>query len=87
MPQIGGDTEQLQALNAAFLHEQTNVENLIAQINSSLGATWWIGPQADRFREEWSGSFLPNLNSLAAALGECAANVQQHMVGFQEVGG
>jgi uncharacterized protein YukE len=87
MPQIGGDTEQLATLQAAFTREQANVESLISAINGSLGSTWWIGPQADTFREEWSGSFLPNLNNLATALGQCATNVQQHMQGFQSVGG
>lgn len=87
VPQIGGDTEQLQALYVQFQREQANVEQLIAAINSSLGSTWWIGPQADTFREEWSGSFQPNLTNLATALGQCATNVQQHMQGFQQVGG
>jgi uncharacterized protein YukE len=87
VPQIGGDTEQLAALQAAFQREQANVESLIAAINGSLGNTWWIGPQADQFREEWSGSFQPNLTNLASALGQCATNVGQHMQGFQAVGG
>ena len=87
MPQIGGDTEQLGTLQAAFLREQGNVETLIQAINGSLGNTWWIGPQADTFREEWSTSFMPNLTNLATALGQCATNVQQHLTGFQQVGG
>jgi len=87
MPQIGGDTEQLAALQATFTREQAQVESLISAINGSLGNTWWIGPQADQFREEWSGQFMPNLNNLAQALQQCAQNVQQHMQGFQQVGG
>lgn len=85
--QIGGDVEQLQTLGQAFTREQGTVEQLISQINSTLGATWWIGPQADTFREEWNSSFLPNLNNLATALGQCATNVFQHQQGFQQVGG
>jgi uncharacterized protein YukE len=87
MPQIGGDPEQMASLQAAFTREQANVESLISAINGSLGSTWWIGPQADRFKSEWEGSFLPNLNNLATALGQCATNVQQHAQGFQSVGG
>jgi uncharacterized protein YukE len=87
MPQIGGDPEQMAALQGAFTQEQAGVESLIGTINSSLANTWWIGPQADRFRAEWEGSFLPNLNNLATALGECARNVASHAQGFQSVGG
>jgi uncharacterized protein YukE len=75
------------SLQSAFSREQVNVQSLISAINGSLDSTWWVGPQAERFRGEWQGSFLPNLNNLAAALGECATNVQQHAQGFVQVGG
>lgn len=64
----GADIDQLGVLGKSFVTEAGQVEDLTARISALLGATSWTGPGADRFREQWSGEFVPSLNALREAL-------------------
>ena len=72
---MGGDLAQLDALRKTFGDQVQAVESLRAAIDGALGSTQWTGPAADRFRNEWSGSFVPALRRLQEALTENAAIV------------
>ena len=65
---VGGDLEQLQMLEQQFRNDSQAVSELRSRITSVLASTAWTGPAADRFRQEWSGSFSASLGSLAGAL-------------------
>ena len=65
---VGGDLEQLQLLEQQFRNDSEAVAELRARITGVLGNTAWTGPAADRFRQDWNGSFSTALSNLAAAL-------------------
>ena len=73
---VGGNLEQLQVLEQHFTTESQAVADLQRRITSTLASTTWTGPAADRFRSEWSGSFVPALTRLQQALVENAAVVR-----------
>lgn len=70
MTMVGGNLDQMQTLEQAFARDAQAVTELQARITNTLGSTTWTGPAADRFRQEWSGSFVPALNRLREALTE-----------------
>src|SRR5690349_3925708 len=65
---VGGDLEQLQVLEQQFRNDSQAVAELRSRITSVLASTAWTGPAADRFRQEWNGSFSSALGNLSAAL-------------------
>lgn len=75
MPQIGATIEEMQTLQAAFTRESGTVDQLSSSISGQVGATWWVGPAAERFRSEWEGEFKPMLARLSVALQECSQEV------------
>ena len=67
---VGGNLEQLQALEQNFATEAQAVAELQHRITSTLANTTWTGPAADRFRTDWNGTFVPSLARLQQALAD-----------------
>jgi hypothetical protein len=76
---VGGNLEQLQALQHQFLTESQAVTELQTRITSTLNDTLWTGPASDRFREDWNGTFVPALARLHDALTTNAQVVSSRM--------
>ena len=85
--EIGGDIEQLSALERTFSQEAQTVDALRAAVSSTLGNTSWRGPSAERFRAEWNGEFSHSLTRLAEALNQNAAYIRDTHAAFQQIGG
>lgn len=68
MAVYGGDLVQLDELTARFRQESAEIEALEARIGVCLQSTVWMGPAAERFRQEWSAEFVPALRRLAEAM-------------------
>jgi uncharacterized protein YukE len=77
MPQIGGEIEQMSQLSSTFTTECANIGELTARIDGQVTQTWWVGPAADRFREQWSGEFKTMLSRLQEALTDASAEVNR----------
>lgn len=77
MAQIGAQMEQMQSLRSTFDREAGQVGELLSTINGQVGSTWWVGPAADRFRDQWNSQFAPTLRQLQTALQEAGAEVQR----------
>ena len=86
MSTIGAEMGQLQQLKGTFDKEAQDVERLRAAISKQVGATWWKGPAADRFRNAWHGQFEPSLKSLHNALHEASAEVQRRHHALTQAG-
>ena len=80
---MGGDLAQLDALRKTFVDQTQAVDALRAAVDGALGSTQWTGPAADRFRSEWSSSFVPALRRLQEALTENAGVVQNRREAIQ----
>lgn len=72
---MGGDLEQLQALEQEFRTDSQAVQDLRARITNVLSGTAWTGPASEHFREEWNGTFSTALSNLGSALQDNATVV------------
>ena len=76
MTMVGGNLEQMAGLQQAFQRDAQAVVELQQRITAALGNTLWTGPAAQRFRDEWSATFVPALTQLRDALEQNSALVR-----------
>ncbi|MDH3754721.1 MAG: WXG100 family type VII secretion target [Acidimicrobiia bacterium] len=67
----------MESLTQRFRQKAEEVERLRAEVTNLLGSTTWDGARARRFRDEWNGTFSPNLVKLQTALDENAGFLDQ----------
>ena len=77
MAEIGAEIGQLRGLKATFDREAQTVQELATRVRAELGATWWKGPAAERFRDAWNSQFEPSLRQLENALHEASAELNR----------
>jgi WXG100 family type VII secretion target len=87
MAQIGGSIEELRQLQTSFSREAGTVAQVAGAVNAQIGSTWWVGPAADRFREQWNAEFRPMLNQLQEALSASSQEVGRHAEALMQAGG
>jgi uncharacterized protein YukE len=80
---VGGSLEQMQVLEQRFTADAQAVGDLQRRVTATLGNTTWTGPAADRFRQEWNGTFVGALHRLQEALTENAALVRNRRQAIQ----
>jgi hypothetical protein len=68
MAKLGADVAQLDALSRRFGSEAVRLDGAAATITALVRGVGWIGPDADRFRADWSGTLRPRLSSIAEVL-------------------
>ena len=91
MDHVGATISQLAGLNQLFHRKATEVEHLIAEINAAVGSpggrgsVHWEGQVAERFRHEWSSSFVPNLRRLIEALQQSGTYVERNRQSISQV--
>jgi WXG100 family type VII secretion target len=86
MSTIGAEMGQLQELKSTFDRESATVEQLTRSIDGKVQGTWWKGPAADRFRNQWESEFKPNLANLRSALQEASSEVGRRHEALQQAG-
>ncbi len=87
MSVIGGEIDQLQALQTNFQRQSGTVDSLLKELRSQLSNTYWRGGAADRFHAAWSTEFEPALTHLSAALSEASTEVRRRSDALQSAGG
>ncbi|MGH9283826.1 MAG: hypothetical protein ACRD0S_12930 [Acidimicrobiales bacterium] len=78
---------QMQTLEQQFTSDAQAVGELQRRISAALPNTAWTGPAADRFCNEWNGSFVSALSRLQEALGENASVVRNRRQAIQTATG
>ncbi|MHB8959300.1 MAG: WXG100 family type VII secretion target [Candidatus Limnocylindrales bacterium] len=86
MPKIGADIQQMSSLTSSFNKQSAQVDALISAINGQLGALWWEGPAAAKFRDQWTSQFVPNLRSLSEALRAAGSDVENRRQRIEAAG-
>jgi uncharacterized protein YukE len=84
--QVGADLQALDTLSRTFNAQAAEIDQLIATINSQIGQTWWIGPAAENFKNQWTSQFVPNLHSLQEALRRAGAEAQSRRQRLEAAG-
>jgi WXG100 family type VII secretion target len=82
---LGGNIDQLQALQTRLQTESQTVEQLQTSLTNLVSGTTWQGPAADRFRNAWTSQYSPNLRQLSTALQELSTEVQRRREALIEV--
>ncbi|KIS25549.1 hypothetical protein TV39_21210, partial [Arthrobacter sp. SPG23] len=64
----GADIAQLKALGTKLQAGSSEIEKAKSQLTKALDSTDWKGPDAEKFRSEWSGRHVADLARVARAL-------------------
>ena len=66
----GMDADQVEQYGHQLLAESNNVESLIHSITSQVSTlvVSWLGPDSDQFHQEWSNSYLRQMQGAQKAL-------------------
>lgn len=83
---IGGDLEQLFALQNTLRRNSSSVEELTASIRVELSNVRWEGPAAERFRATWANEFEPSLRRLREALTDASDEVSRRREALAQAG-
>lgn len=74
----GGDTGQMRTQATACTQGAQQISDLAAALNGVINGVTWVGPDADAFRELWSGTVHANLISRAEAIRTSASELDGH---------
>lgn len=79
MPFYGADLEQLRQTATQFASGANSLESAVKTLSNVVnnGAAW-VGPDANRFRSQWSGQSLPDVNRAVAALRRAAEELRRN---------
>ncbi|NUS35997.1 MAG: hypothetical protein HOQ04_05985 [Pseudarthrobacter sp.] len=64
----GADVEQLRQLGSKLQQGAAEIETQKSTLTKVLSGTDWKGPDADKFRQDWSGTHTTMLTKVAEAL-------------------
>ena len=68
----GADVEQLRTLGTKLQHGANEIEQQKNNLNTLLNSTQWMGPDADAFKQQWSGEHMSQLTRVAESLKEAS---------------
>jgi uncharacterized protein YukE len=64
----GLDVQQVRELSQQLNSKASEIQSILSQLTSKLGSTQWTGPDAEQFRNDWSGEHTASLKKVIAAL-------------------
>lgn len=85
MAQLGADVEQLDMLGRRFDEEAQKIEATISTITSQIQATWWQGPDAERFRSQWESADTSALRQIIQRLQGAATDCRNQATQQRQV--
>lgn len=74
----GADVEQLRSCAGTFGEGADLLDQSRATIDSALGSAPWVGRDSDDFQQAWAGTTAPQLQAIADALRQGAADLERH---------
>jgi WXG100 family type VII secretion target len=66
----GLDVQQVRQLSKQLTNQAETIQSTLNTLTSSLQGTQWTGPDAEKFRNEWSTSHTSALKNVINALQE-----------------
>lgn len=64
----GANVEELNSLGVELTNKAGDIRTILGQLNGKLNQTNWSGPDAERFRSEWTSQHVSALNKVIGAL-------------------
>ncbi|MEZ2372548.1 MULTISPECIES: WXG100 family type VII secretion target [Arthrobacter] len=74
----GADVQQLRALGKKLEAGAQTIDEQRNQLTSALNGVQWMGPDADKFKNEWQSQHVPALNKVAEALRTAGKNAAKN---------
>jgi hypothetical protein len=75
----GLNVNEMNNLIATCRREAQRIRSAIADVNGAVDSTWWQGPDADRFREDWSYNHRRHVLGVATELETLAAQLSREV--------
>lgn len=72
----GSDPTALRALARQMDAEADALSGALRSMDGRLESTWWEGPDADRFRQAWTGTHVMRVRRAVARLTDAAAQLR-----------
>lgn len=74
----GLDIQQVRQLSTQLNGKAADIDSILSTLTNVLNSTQWEGPDANNFRNEWTGQHTSALRQVAAALRDAASKAQQN---------
>lgn len=75
---LGMDVGEVRQLSNQLRSSAEEIQQIINKITHQLGSTQWVGADASRFRDEWSGTHTSQLNAVKNALEQASQQAQSN---------
>ena len=70
--------EEVQQLSAQFNRSADEIQQLVNTLTSKINSASWVGPDRDRFVNDWTSQHVPQLNAVMHALQNAGNLAQQN---------
>jgi len=74
----GADVDQLKVLGTKLQAGAQEIDNQRTILTKVLAGTQWLGPDADKFRNEWNGEHVANLSRISQALQQASQQANRN---------
>jgi hypothetical protein len=78
MVMIGGDASALFGFAAQLRERRRNIARASSRLGAMLQEANWVGPDRDRFVNDWNERHAPSLMGICADLDSAAGQVTSH---------
>lgn len=73
----GIDTEYSREQSRRMDSGAADLKSMVGSVSAMVDAVLWIGPAANRFKQDWDGSLRPELDSATDTLQQNAAELRR----------
>ncbi len=80
---LGMNVEEVRRMSAQLREAAEEIARIEQELTSGLEEVFWSGPDADRFRGQWSGEMVPALQQIKNSVDQLAASAE-HEAGEQQ---
>ncbi|MCX6501572.1 MAG: WXG100 family type VII secretion target [Microbacterium sp.] len=74
----GLDVQQVRQLSSQLNQKAGDIDSILSTLTGALNGTQWEGPDANQFRNDWSGQYTSSLKQVAQALRDAAQKATQN---------
>lgn len=74
----GMDINGVRTLAGQLDQAASQIKDLVGRLSGALEGTQWVGPDATRFRGDWSGTHVAALNNVANNLAQASQIARQN---------
>lgn len=64
----GQDIAEVNKLATQLNSKAEEIQQIVTQLSSAVNSVQWMGPDADRFRSDWSSQHTAKLKAVVSAL-------------------